>query len=43
VSVVCEEYALSPGVLSAVPRLKVHSRAAFAAVLDEVRARRSTD
>jgi hypothetical protein len=34
VSVVCELYALSPGVLSAVPALKVQSRAAFAVVLD---------
>lgn len=39
VSVVCELYALSAGVLSLVPRLKVHSRSAFQAVLDEVRGR----
>lgn len=39
VSIVCEQYALSPGVLSAVPALKVHSRSAFQAVLDDVRGR----
>jgi hypothetical protein len=39
VSLVLEQYALAPGVLSAVPKLKVHSRAGFQAVLDEVRAR----
>lgn len=39
VSVVCELYALPPGVLSLVPRLKVHSRSAFQAVLDQVRGR----
>ena len=37
-----EKYnALSPGVLSAVPRVKVHSRSAFDAVLADVRARGS--
>ena len=41
VSIVCEQYALSPGVLSAVPRVKVHSRSAFDAVLADVRARGS--
>lgn len=40
-SIVCEQYALAPGVLSAVPRLKVHARGAFARVLDDVRARRA--
>lgn len=40
VSIVCEQYALAPGVLSAVPALKVHSRSAFQAVLDDVRSRR---
>ena len=39
VSIVCEQYALAPGVLSAVPALKVHSRSAFQAVLDDVRKR----
>lgn len=37
VSIVCEQYALAPGVLSAVPPLKVQSRSAFQAVLDDVR------
>ena len=41
VSIVCEQYALSPGVLSAVPRLKVHSRGGFAAVLEDVRTRKA--
>jgi hypothetical protein len=40
VSIVCEQYALAPGVLSAVPALRLHSRSAFQAVLEEVRARR---
>lgn len=38
-SIVCEQYALSAGVLSAVPSLRVHSREAFRAVLDKVRSR----
>lgn len=38
-SIVCEQYALSPGVLSVVPELKVHSRSAFQNVLERVRAR----
>jgi hypothetical protein len=38
-SIVCEQYALAPGVLSAVPRLKVHARNAFQNVLDDVKAR----
>ncbi len=38
-SIVCEQYALAPGVLSAVPRLKVQSRGGFQAILDEVRGR----
>lgn len=40
VSIVCEQYALAPGVLSAVPALKVHSRSAFQAVLDDLRSRK---
>jgi hypothetical protein len=40
-SIVCEQYALTPGVLSAVPAFKVQSRIAFQRVLDDVRARRS--
>lgn len=40
-SIVCEQYALAPGVLSAVPPLKVQSRGAFQKVLDDVRSRRS--
>lgn len=39
-SIVCEQYALAPGVLSAVPALKVQSRIAFQRVLENVRARR---
>ncbi len=38
-SIVCEQYALAPGVLSAVPALKVQSRIAFQRVLDDVRKR----
>lgn len=39
-SIVCEQYALSPGVLSAVPPLKVQSRNAFQRVLADVRSRK---
>lgn len=42
-SIVCEQYALSPGVLSAVPPLKVQSRIAFQRVLDDVRSRASIE
>lgn len=38
-SIVCEQYALAAGALSVVPRLKVHARGAFAALLDGVRGR----
>ena len=39
-SIVCEQYALAPGVLSAVPHFKVQSRGAFQKVFDAVRSRR---
>jgi hypothetical protein len=38
-SIVCEQYALAPGVLSAVPAFKVQSRIAFQRVLDAKRGR----
>jgi hypothetical protein len=38
-SIVCEQYALAPGVLSVVPEFKLHSRNGFQSVLDRVRRR----
>jgi hypothetical protein len=38
-SLVCEHYALDDEALAEVPRLRVHSKAGFAAYLDDVRAR----